>query len=140
MTKDTKNPPIDRIDGRLKVTGGANYFADFELPKMAYCVIVGSEIGRGAIATMDTKKAQGAPGVLGVFTHQNMPPIPGWDAPVGGEADGPPPKPKTEETYRILSSPKILFDGQPIAMVVADSFERATYAASLVKATYKKPY
>ena len=87
---------------------------------------------------MDTKKAQGAPGVLGVFTHQNMPPIPGWDAPVGGEADGPAPKPKTEEKYRILSSPKILFDGQPIAIVVADSFERATYAASLVKATYTK--
>lgn len=138
MTKDTKNPPIDRIDGRLKVTGGANYFADFELPDMAYCVIVGSEIGRGSIASLDTKRAQGSPGVLGVFTHQNMPPIPGFDAPVGGEADGPAPKKKTEETYRILSSPKILFDGQPIAIVVADSFERATYAASLVKATYRK--
>ncbi|ARK12257.1 xanthine dehydrogenase family protein molybdopterin-binding subunit [Fibrivirga algicola] len=136
--KDLKNPPIDRIDGRLKVTGGANYFADFELPNMAYCVLVGSDIGRGTITSMDTKKAQNAPGVLGVFTHQNMPPIPGWDAPVGGEADGPAPKPKTEETYRILSSPKILFDGQPIAMVVANSLERATYAASLVKATYAK--
>ncbi|HEX9958744.1 MAG TPA: xanthine dehydrogenase family protein molybdopterin-binding subunit, partial [Fibrella sp.] len=138
MTKDTKNPPIDRIDGRLKVTGGANYFADFELPNMAYCVLVGSEIARGTIAGMDTKKAQGSPGVLGVFTHQNMPSIPGWDGPVGGEADGPPPKPDTKEKYRILNSPKILFDGQPIAIVVADSYERATYAASLVKATYKK--
>ncbi|XWW48467.1 xanthine dehydrogenase family protein molybdopterin-binding subunit [Fibrella sp. USSR17] len=138
MMKDLKNPTIDRIDGRLKVTGGANYFADFELPNMAYCVLVGSDIGRGTITSMDTKKAQNAPGVLGVFTHQNMPPIPGWDAPVGGEADGPAPKPKTEETYRILSSPKILFDGQPIAMVVANSLERATYAASLVKATYAK--
>lgn len=138
MTKDLKNPPIDRVDGRMKVTGGAQYFADFDLPNMAYCVIVGSEIGRGSIASLDTKKAQGAPGVLGVFTHQNMPPIPGWDAPVGGEADGPAPKPDTKEKYRILSSPKILFDGQPIAMVVADSFERATYAASLVRATYTK--
>ncbi|CAN0281928.1 unnamed protein product, partial [Phaeothamnion confervicola] len=79
-----------------------------------------------------------APGVLGVFTHQNMPPIPGWDAPAGKQADGPPPKPATEETYRILSSPKILFDGQPIAMVVADTYERATYAASLVKVVYSK--
>ncbi|MBO0948425.1 xanthine dehydrogenase family protein molybdopterin-binding subunit [Fibrella forsythiae] len=138
MMKDLTNPPIDRIDGRMKVTGGAQYFADFDLPNTAYCVIVGSEIARGSIASLDTKKALGAPGVLGVFTHQNMPPIPGWDAPVGGEADGPAPKPKTEETYRILSSPKILFDGQPIAIVVADTFERATYAASLVKATYTK--
>lgn len=138
MEKQLTNPPIDRVDGRMKVTGAAQYFADFDLPNMAYCVLVGSEIGRGTITSLDTKKAQGAPGVLGVFTHQNMPPIPGWDAPVGGEADGPAPKPKTEETYRILSSPNILFDGQPIALVVADSFERATYAASLVKATYTK--
>ena len=122
----------------MKVTGGAKYFADFELPRMAYCVIVGSEIARGSITGIDTKKALGAPGVLGVFTHQNMPPIPGWDAPVGGEADGPAPKPRTDETYRILSSPKILFDGQPIAIVVADTYERATYAASLVKATYAR--
>lgn len=138
MDKNPKNPPIDRVDGRMKVTGGANYFADFDLPGMAYCVIVGSEIARGTIAGIDTKRAMSAPGVLGVFTHQNMPSIPGWDAPVGGQADGPAPKPKTDETYRILSSPKILFDGQPIAIVVADSFERATYAASLVKATYTK--
>ncbi|MEZ0484619.1 xanthine dehydrogenase family protein molybdopterin-binding subunit [Fibrella aquatica] len=137
MTNTTKNPPIDRIDGRMKVTGGAKYFADFELPNTAYCVIVGSEIAKGSINSLDTKKAQGAPGVLGVFTHLNMPPIPGWDAAVGGEADGPAPRP-TGERYRILSSPKILFDGQPIAIVVADTFERATYAASLVKATYTK--
>lgn len=138
MRNETKNPPIDRVDGRLKVTGGAQYFADFELPRMAYCVIVGSAIARGSITSLDTKRALAAPGVLGVFTHQNMPPIPGWDAPVGGQADGPAPKPKTEETYRILSSPKILFDGQPVAMVVADTFERATYAASLVKVAYQK--
>lgn len=138
MKKDTKNPRLDRVDGRMKVTGGAKYFADFAMPDMAYCVIVGSEIARGTIASIDTKKAQGAPGVLGVFTHHNMPPIPGWDAPASKQADGPPPKPDTEEKYRILSSPKILFDGQPIAMVVADTYERATYAASLVKAVYSK--
>jgi len=138
MDKNGKNPPLERVDGRMKVTGGAKYFAEFELPNMAYCVIVSSRIARGTITRIDTQKAEKAPGVLGVFTHRNMPPIPGWDAPVGGQADGPAPKPKTEETYRILSSPKILFDGQPIAMVVADTFERATYAASLVKATYAK--
>lgn len=138
MKNETKNPAIDRVDGRMKVTGGAKYFADFDLPDLAYCVIVGSEIARGTLKSIDTKKALSAPGVLGVFTHLNMPPIPGWDAPVGGQADGPPPKPATEETYRILSSAKILFDGQPIAMVVANTYERATYAASLVKATYSK--
>jgi xanthine dehydrogenase YagR molybdenum-binding subunit len=138
MKNETKNPAIDRIDGRMKVTGGAKYFADFDFPDLAYCVIVGSEVARGMLTSINTKQALSAPGVLGVFTHQNMPPIPGWDAPVGGQADGPPPKPATEEAYRILSSPKILFDGQPIAIVVANTYERATYAASLVKATYSK--
>lgn len=138
MKNDTKNPSIDRVDGRLKVTGGAHYFADFKIPNMAYCVIVGSEIARGSISNIDVRKAQSAPGVLGVFTHLNMPPIPGWDAPVSKQADGPPPRPDTEEKYRILSSPKILFDGQPIAMVVADTYERATYAALLVKTAYSK--
>ncbi|GAB4041252.1 xanthine dehydrogenase family protein molybdopterin-binding subunit [Spirosoma jeollabukense] len=139
MTKDTKNPPIDRVDGRMKVTGGARYFAEFEMPNTAYCVIVGSDIAKGTIAGLDTKKAAGAPGVLGVFTHQNMPQIPGWDAPVQGNGNGPPPGPPSGgEKYRILHTNKILFYGQPIAMVVADTFERATYAASLVKATYNK--
>src|SRR3982750_2560843 len=102
MTNTTKNPPIDRIDGRMKVTGGAKYFADFELPDTAYCVIVGSEIAKGTIAGLTTKKARGPPGGLGFFTHKNTPPIPGGDPPVGGKADAPPPRPKGEQ-YRILS-------------------------------------
>jgi xanthine dehydrogenase YagR molybdenum-binding subunit len=139
MTKDTKNPPIDRVDGRMKVTGGAKYFAEFTMPSMTYCVIVGSDIARGSIASINTKKAENAPGVVGVFTHQNMPAIPGWDAPAQGNGNGPPPGPPSGgEKYRILHTKEILFDGQPIAMVVADTFERATYAASLVKATYNK--
>ncbi|NML65981.1 xanthine dehydrogenase family protein molybdopterin-binding subunit [Hymenobacter sp. RP-2-7] len=137
MDINPKNQPVDRVDGRQKVTGSAKYFAEFALPRTAYCVIVGSTIARGTLDQLDTKRAAAAPGVLGVFTHLNMPAIPGWDAPVGGQADGPPPQP-TAETYRILRGTKILFDGQPIAMVVADTFERATYAASLVKATYTR--
>ncbi|PMD88243.1 aldehyde oxidase [Siphonobacter sp. BAB-5405] len=139
MEKNPKNPPIDRVDGRMKVTGGAKYFAEFEMPKMAYCVIVGSTIARGSITGIQTKKAEASPGVLGVFTHLNRPPIPGWDSPVTGNANGPAPAPPSGgETYRILSGKEILFDGQPVAMVVADTFERATYAASLVKVSYAK--
>ena len=139
MDKNEKNPPINRVDGRMKVTGGAKYFAEFDLPNMAYCVIVGSDIAKGSIAQIDVKRAQSAPGVIGVFTHQNMPPIPGWDAPAQSNGNGPAPGPPSGgEKYRILHTNQILFDGQPIAMVVADSFERATYAASLVKATYNK--
>ncbi|WP_428657547.1 xanthine dehydrogenase family protein molybdopterin-binding subunit [Runella sp.] len=136
MENNTKNPPIDRVDGRMKVTGGAKYFAEFELPNVAHCVVVTADIAKGTIAGLDTKKAEGASGVLGVFTHLTMPSVPGWDAPPSGNAPTGPPS--GGQKYRILGSDQVLFAGQPIALVVADSLERAQYAATLVKATYKK--
>lgn len=126
-----QEPIISRVDGRAKVTGKAKYFAEFDLPGMTYCVLVGSEIAKGNITAINTKAAENAPGVLAVFTHLNMPEIPGWAAtPTHVAAGG--------EQYKMLGSDKILFNGQPVAMVVADSLERAQHAATLVTATYKK--
>ncbi len=125
--------PINRVDGKLKVTGGAKYFAEFDLPGLVYAVLATSTITRGAITAMDTKAAENAPGVLGVFTHENMPAIPGWDTPPAANA----PVPLGGQRYRILGSNKILFNGQPIAVVIADSLERAQHAASLVRAKYE---
>lgn len=133
MEKEKTADPISRVDGRLKVTGGAKFFAEFDAPRMSYCILATSDIARGTITAMDTKAAENAPGVLAVYTHLNMPPIPGWDAslntnnlPLGGQR------------YRILGSNQILFSGQPIAMVIADTLERAQYAATLVKTKYDK--
>ena len=116
MEKEKVADPISRVDGRLKVTGGAKFFAEFDAPRMSYCILATSDIARGTITAMDTKAAENAPGVLAVYTHLNMPPIPGWDAspntnnlPLGGQR------------YRILGSNQILFSGQPIAMVIADT-------------------
>lgn len=134
MGTDKKSEPLNRVDGRAKVTGKAKYFAEFDIPGVTYCVMVTSTITRGTINTINTKNAERAPGVLGIFTHLNMPVIPGWAEPGNPNAK----QPAGGEKYRMLGSNKILFNGQPIALVIANTLERAQYAAALVIATYSK--
>jgi xanthine dehydrogenase YagR molybdenum-binding subunit len=120
--------PIDRTDGHLKVTGGARYSAEINLPGMVYAVLIGSTIGRGTITGIDTAAAEQAAGVLAILTHLNMPKLP-------------PPAPKpaqgVERKLSLLQDDVVYYNGQPIGVAVADSLERALYAASLVKATYQ---
>jgi xanthine dehydrogenase YagR molybdenum-binding subunit len=125
--------PISRVDGKLKVTGGAKYFAEFDMAGLVHCVMVGSTVTRGRILSIDTKAAGNAPGVLAVFTHLNMPAVPGWDTPPNNNNLS-----LGKHRYRILGSNEILFNGQPIAFAVADTLERAQYAASLIKAVYEQ--
>ncbi|RZK67329.1 MAG: xanthine dehydrogenase family protein molybdopterin-binding subunit, partial [Pedobacter sp.] len=115
----------DRVDGVYKVTGKAKYFAEYELPGLTYGVLVTSTVTKGKITTLDTKAAEKAPGVLAVISHLNKPSAPGYEQEGGSP-------------FKICYTDKIFFNGQPIAIVVANTFERATYAASLVKATYAK--
>ncbi|WP_316784485.1 xanthine dehydrogenase family protein molybdopterin-binding subunit [Pedobacter frigiditerrae] len=115
----------DRVDGIDKVTGKAKYFAEYQLPGLTYGVLVTSTITKGKITAIDSKAAAAAPGVLGVLSHLNKPSVAGY------EAEGGP-------KMKIFYTDQVLFNGQPIALVVADTFERATYAASLVKVTYEK--
>ena len=125
---------LSRVDGRLKVTGGAKYSAEYELPNLAYGVLVGSTIAKGRITSLDTKAAQNAPGVLAVISHLNSPKVPGFQ-PTGKE----PSQPQTGgEPLKVFFDDKIRFNDQPIAIVVADTLERARYAARLVKAQYAK--
>ncbi len=138
MPKD--NPiGLNRVDGRAKVTGAAKYFAEYELPNMTYGVLVGSNITKGKILALDTKAAERAPGVLAVLSHLNRPTVPGYE-----------PNPQQQNQnqaqgrgggtggFKIFYTDTIYFNGQPIALVVADRYERALYAASLIKAQYQK--
>jgi xanthine dehydrogenase YagR molybdenum-binding subunit len=123
----------DRVDGIAKVTGGAKYAAEYELPNLTYGVLVESKIAKGTISAIDSKAAERAPGVLEVITHLNAPKVPGYDAganPVKGPTGG--------KGLQIFNNNIIHFNGQPVALVIADSFERAVHAASLVKMQYKK--
>lgn len=115
----------DRVDGILKVTGKAKYFAEYELPGLTYGVLVTSTITKGKITGLDTKAAENAPGVIAVVSHLNKPSATAYEQEGGPQ-------------MKIFYTDKIFYNGQPIAIVVANTFERATYAASLVKATYAK--
>ncbi len=120
---------MKRVDGLAKVTGRAKYAAEFELPNMAYAYARLSDIARGEISNLDAAEAEKAPGVLKVYTHLNFPAVlplpPGGDSPEGDD-------------FSALRGPKIVFSGQPIAMVIADTFEQARHAASLIKVEYKQ--
>lgn len=131
---DNETPPadIDRVDGKAKVTGAAKYSAEYDLPGLTFGVLVGSNVTKGKIIEIDTKPAERAPGVLAVITHQNAPKIAGY-------IDGTnPAKPAAVRGLKIFNDNVILFNGHPIALVIADSLERATFAASLIKARYDK--
>lgn len=126
----TNKDGLSRIDGRLKVTGAARYSAEYTPAGMAYGVLVGSTITKGTIKSIDAKAAERSPGVLAVITHFNCPKIPGYQLEPG--------KPEPEKgTYKLFYNNRIMFNGQPIAVVVADTFERALFAASLIKAQYQ---
>ena len=111
--------PVDRVDGRLKVTGAATYSAEVALPNLAYGVMVLSSTASGSVAAIDVAAARRAPGVIDVMTSRNAPRV---DAKSKGAGD---------RTLMVLQDDVVYYDRQPIAVVIADTFEHATDAASL---------
>ncbi len=122
--------PVSRVDGRLKVTGRAPYAAEYPSAGLLYGYIVNSTIAVGRISAIHTEAARAMPGVVEIFTHENRGKAAWLDRSWRDEV-APPGHP-----FRPLHSERILFDGQPIALVVADSFEAARDAASLVRVDY----
>ncbi len=122
--------PMDRVDGRLKVTGSATYAAEFRVLDLTHAVLVQSPIARGRIARLDTAAAAAAPGVLGILSHLNAPRLPHLKSAVyeGGAAI---------QTVLPLGDDAIHYVGQPIAVVVAETWEQAQHAAALVRAEYQ---
>ena len=119
---------LNRIDGPLKVTGGAAYsYERQDAGPALHGFIVGATIGRGRITGMDTTQAQRAPGVALVLTHRN----------VAAQAvrDGSLPD-SFARPWSVLVNDEVAWFGQPVAFVVADTFEQARAAAALVAITY----
>ncbi len=121
--------PVTRQDAKLKVTGAAKYSAEFALPNMTHAVLVTAPVGRGTIRGFDLTEAQAAPGVIKIITHENTPKLREIDQKSAREA-----KASFGEFRLPFQSPDIVYNGQAIAVVVADTYERARYAAALVKA------
>jgi xanthine dehydrogenase YagR molybdenum-binding subunit len=111
--------PLDRVDGPLKVTGRARYAAEFGAARLAHAALVHVPVARGRVTALETGPAERAPGVVRVITSANMPPMPRPSVPPSG--DGAP-----------LLDRRILYAGQIVAVVVAETPEQAEHAAALV--------
>ena len=156
--------PMDRVDGRLKVTGGARYAAEYAVPNIVHAVLVTSTIAKGRIRAMDTSAAARVPGVIKVLTPFNAPKLPGAPPPGprphgtrgggGAEARGEAPQGTragsnaqgaqgpaargaiSMRVPTLLQDDIVRYNGQPIGVVVADTWEHAWEAASLVRVSY----
>ncbi|OEZ02659.1 MULTISPECIES: xanthine dehydrogenase family protein molybdopterin-binding subunit [Stenotrophomonas] len=120
-----------RIDGRAKVTGQARYAAEWPAQDLVYGVAVNSTIAKGRILGFSLDEANAVPGVIRIITHDNRPKMRGvglfykdMTAPAG-------------KPFRPLYDDKVLYSGQPVALVLAETFEAAREAAGRVQVHYE---
>ena len=118
---------VARVDGPLKVSGGARYSSDFHFDKLLYAVPVCAHVASGRIASIDTSAAERMPGVRKVYTRANIGTF--YRIPAKGEA-------RIDERRPPFEDDVIRYHGQYVAMVVADTFEQASAAADRIKVDY----
>src|SRR5258708_29759568 len=125
---------VDRVDGRAKVTGAGRYSAEITLANMAYAILIGAHVPSGRISDINTSEAEQAKGVLAVLTYHNLgrvaaqPPL--LPSLLGQAAPG--------ETFFPLQDEVVHYAGQPVAIVIADTLERAQHAATLLRISYEE--
>lgn len=117
---------ISRIDGREKVTGRARYTADTPIDGVLHAVIVAASKPKARVVGFDFSKAEANPGVARIFTHLNSPPLSSVKDYV-----------LVSQHLLPLQSDQVVHEGQPVALVVADTLERAIEAARLVHVYYE---
>jgi xanthine dehydrogenase YagR molybdenum-binding subunit len=125
--------PVSRVDGRLKVCGAAKFSAEFKFENLAYAALHYSTITKGKITAIDTNAAQKADGVIAVITHENAPKM---NDPAVAKSDGSSGG-AMASNLPILRDEKIYWNGQPVAVVVAETQNQAEHAASLIKVEYE---
>ncbi|MBB4907893.1 xanthine dehydrogenase family protein molybdopterin-binding subunit [Actinophytocola algeriensis] len=126
--------PIDRVDGHVKTTGAAQYSGDHLYPDLAHAALVHATVPRARITHIDTTAADSLPGVHAVITHHNAPRL------------QPPPKPTllnlptlaAGTSVNYLNTDEVHWNGQPVAVVVADSLDIAREAAQRIRVTYEE--
>lgn len=121
-----------RVDGPEKVRGAARFAAEVPMEGLLYAACVHSTIARGRIAGFDLAAAEAAPGVVLVMTHRNapkmnMPPAIGM---TNLKAAG-------NNILPVMQDPEIRWNGQTVAVVLAETQEQADHAASLVLVRYE---
>jgi len=113
--------PVNRVDGIEKVTGTARYSAEIKLPRLTHAALVGATVPSGRITSIDVGEALNAAGVLAVLTHHDLPKVASppvlLPSLVGQAAPG--------QSFFPMQDETVHYWGQPVAMVVADTHERA---------------
>lgn len=123
---------VSRLEGELKVTGSAKYAGEYDAPDLLYGYVVNSSITKGKIKSIDTSEVKKLEGVIEVFTHDNRPSTAWFDFQYA-DMDAPP-----GTVFKPLKDNEILYNGQPVALVVAETFEMARYAATKLDIVYEK--
>jgi xanthine dehydrogenase YagR molybdenum-binding subunit len=123
--------PISRLDGPLKVQGQAQFAAEFPMERMVYAALAYSTIPKGRIASLDSSAAETASGVVLVMTHRNAPPL--KPTPIFGAAA----KAVGGDDLPVMQDDLIHWNGQPIAVVLAETQEQADHAKALIRVTYE---
>ena len=124
--------PLSRVDGQLKVKGGAKFSAEFKFDNLAYAALCYSPIAKGKITKIDSSDAEKAAGFVHILTHENAPSlkVPPMPDPNGGGG-------VANSDLPVFGDGKVYWNGQPVACVVAETQDAAEYAASLVKVEYE---
>jgi len=124
--------PLDRVDGVAKVTGQARYAGEYPEAGLLHGSVVSSTIARGRVLKIDSALAIRVPGVIAVLDHRHRPHISGYDDDYSDadSAEGSP--------FRPLFNDRVLYSGQPLALVVADTLQLARYAGSLINIEYEE--
>ena len=113
--------PMDRPDGPKKVTGTATYAHEWNLPGTVHGVLVRATVPKGKVTAIDKDAVMKLPGVLGVFNDERF-----LRNPAQGTANDAP----------IQGPDEIAYLGQPIALVVAETFEQARHGAHRLQMRY----
>ena len=124
--------PVTRVEDASLITGAATYLDDLKLPGMTHVAILRSPYAHARIKSIDTSKAEAAPGVVGVYTgkdFEDLPPLPcAWQA--GGVEN-------LVNTPRVLEIDRVTFTGAGVAAVVAESKYAAEDALELIEVDYE---
>lgn len=124
--------PLVRVDAEAKVTGKARFTSEFDIPNLAHAALVFSTVAKGEVRRIDTERAKHSPGVVEVITWHNMPEL---ETPplvdIGDLAKG-----MAASNLPILQDASVYWNGQPVAIVVAETLEQAEDAAASVEVEY----
>jgi xanthine dehydrogenase YagR molybdenum-binding subunit len=130
MSGEVIGKPLPRVDGHAKVTGQAQYAAEFNQKDQVYAVVVSATAGLGRIAAIEADEVARMPGVVAVITHRNAPRL--AYRPHKSIID-----PAIGERLHVLQDNKVRFHGQPIALIVAETLDQAEHASLALSITYE---